>query len=107
MIDESAPDGDPPSGACSEDEPSAEPDARRGAGDRHGDVPKKLPPLHLHRVVIHLPNSPLLKERRAVKRQAAPALETPTLSTPAPLGKVILQPAQPKTRAPRSRPTSG
>ena len=65
---------------------------------------KNLPPLHLHRVVVHLPNSPLLKERQPVKRQAAPTLETPTLSTPAPMAKVILQPAQPRTRTPGGAP---
>lgn len=65
---------------------------------------KNLPRLHMHRVVVHLSNSPLQKERQAVKRQAAPTLETPTLSTPAPLSKVILQPAQPKQRTQRVAP---
>ncbi len=62
------------------------------------------PTLHMHRVVVHLPSSPLLKQRQPVKRQAAPTLEVPTLSTPAPLGKVIMQPAQPKTQTPRGAP---
>lgn len=62
------------------------------------------PLLHVHRVVVHLPNSPLQKELQAVKRQAAPTLETPTLTTPAPLAKVILQPARSKRAGQRSAP---
>jgi hypothetical protein len=58
----------------------------------------------MHRVVVHLPNSPLMKERKSVRRQAAPTLETPTLATPAPLAKVILQPAKPKQPGRRVAP---
>ncbi len=65
---------------------------------------RNLPPLHMHRIVIHLPNSPLMKERKPVKQQAAPTLATPTLATPAPLAKVIVQPAQPKQRTRRVAP---
>ena len=56
-------------------------------------------PLHVHRVVVHLPNSPLQKERQPVKRQAAPSLEVPTLAAPTALPKAILQPARSKQRA--------
>ncbi len=73
----------------------SQPPAAEAALDPAGQ--KNLSPLHMHRVVVHLPNSPLLKERQPVKRQAAPTLEIPTLSTPVPMAKVILQPAQPRT----------
>lgn len=65
---------------------------------------QNLPPLHLHRVVVHLPNSPLQKELQPVKQQAAPTLEVPTLTAPAALPKVIVQPARPKTRTNRAAP---
>jgi hypothetical protein len=65
---------------------------------------KNLPPLHVHRVVIHVPNSPLMKARKAAKRQSAPTLDSPTLATPAPLSKMILQPAQPKQNTRRVAP---
>ena len=64
---------------------------------------QNLPLLHMHRVVVHLPNSPLQKELQPVKRQAAPTLEVPTLTAPAPLGKAVLQPARSK-RGQRTAP---
>lgn len=67
-------------------------------------APKKQPTLHMHRVVVHLPNSPLMRERKAVRRQAAPTLETPTLAKPTALPKAILQPAQPKQPGRRVAP---
>ncbi len=65
---------------------------------------QSLPPLHLHRVVVHLPNSPLQKELQPVKQQAAPTLEVPTLTAPTALPKVIVQPARPKKRTNRVAP---
>jgi len=65
---------------------------------------ENLPPLHLHRVVIHVPNSPLMRQRKAVKQRAAPTLATPTITTPAPLAKVIVQPARPKKKTQRVAP---
>ncbi|MHB8898262.1 MAG: PulJ/GspJ family protein [Thermoguttaceae bacterium] len=105
MIDGTAPEGDP----AEADEPYSEIDPLAGqapaAVPTSGTAsPKKVPNLHLHRVVIHLPNSPLQKELAAVKSQAPPTLEAPKLTTPAALGKAILQPAQPKARSPRSAP---
>ena len=55
---------------------------------------RNLPPVHVHRLVVFLPNSPLMKERKPVQRQAAPALEQPVLTSPAPLAKAVLQPAR-------------
>ena len=65
---------------------------------------QNLPPLHMHRVVVHLPNSPLQKELQPVKQQAAPTLEVPTLTAPTALPKVIIQPARPKKRTSRVAP---
>lgn len=66
-------------------------------------VQQNLPLLHVHRVVVHLPNSPLQKELQPVKRQAAPTLEVPALTAPAPFGKAVLQPARSK-RGQRTAP---
>lgn len=65
---------------------------------------RNLPPVHVHRLVVFLPNSPLMKERKPVQRQAAPTLEQPVLTTPAPLAKAVLQPARSKRGTRRGAP---
>ncbi len=65
---------------------------------------RNLPPVHVHRLVVFLPNSPLIKERKPVQRQAAPALEQPVLTSPAPLAKAVLQPARSKRGTRRGAP---
>lgn len=77
--------------------PEAEPTTRKNRR-------KNQSSLHVHRVVVYVPNSPLMRARKAVKRQAAPTLAAPTFATPSPLSKVIIQPAQPKQSPRRAAP---
>ena len=63
-----------------------------------------LPPVHLHRVVVHLPNSPLQKEIEPVKVEAAPTLEVPSLAAPTALSKGVLRPARSRGGTPQVVP---
>jgi hypothetical protein len=58
-----------------------------------------VPEPRVHRIVIHVPNSPLIKERKPVKRRAAPTLAAPTA-----LPKVIIQRARPKSKTQQISP---
>ena len=67
-------------------------------------VQGNVPAIHMHRVVVHLPNSPLQKELEPVKVEAAPTLEVPVLAAPKALSKGVLRPARSRGGTPQVVP---